>query len=182
MLRLESIMMDRGITDSELAKTLGVQQSTVFQWKAGGFAPKSSNLARLCEVLKCTPSELLGFNSIAVPLADHQGKRLYQAVTATGSFDSQCLHLFATRIRKLTGKVTEFEIWLRHIAEVLYEIELAANESDSLSRQTSTAEPEIYERLKAVLVPQSACTCCQSDRIGNVRKIDRKKRKKRFRA
>lgn len=132
-MKLAELMNKRGLTDSELAKIMDCQPSTIFQWKAGGYSPKAENMLKLCQTLNCSADELLGFNSVAVELPNYQGQRLYRAVTQEGAFDSQLIHLFATRLRQFTGKTTSLEIWMRNIAEALYEIELAESDPASLS-------------------------------------------------
>jgi DNA-binding Xre family transcriptional regulator len=45
-------------SDAELARRLGVERSTVSRWFAGKqFTP--ANLGKLCEILDCTPNDVL---------------------------------------------------------------------------------------------------------------------------
>ena len=180
-MKLAEIMLDRGMTDSELAKAMSVQQSTIFQWKAGGFSPKANSLFKLCEVLNCSTNELLGFNSVSVALPDYQGQRLYKAVTQEGNFDSHLIHIFATRIRRLAGKATSLEVWMRHIAEALYEIELAQNDPTSLSHPAmamlDAPAVETMEFTQGNFAPTSVVEM-PSLKHPSARKIDRKRRKK----
>ncbi len=183
-MKLAEIMLDRGMTDSELAKAIGVQQSTVFQWKAGGFSPKAKSLFKLCDVLNCSTNELLGFNSVDVSLPDYQGQRLYDAVTQEGHFDSQLIHIFATRIRKFAGKATSLETWMRHIAEALYEIELAKSDPASLSNAprglVAVPDQETADITQRNFAPTFVVEASDVKPL-SLRKIDRKRRKKALR-
>lgn len=48
------------ITQSELAKMLGVTQGAVSQWENGTTRPDIKLLPKLAQILKCTVDELLG--------------------------------------------------------------------------------------------------------------------------
>lgn len=49
----------RGITQEELSERIGVHENTIRLWEKGIREPRSSDIAKLCEVLGCTESELL---------------------------------------------------------------------------------------------------------------------------
>jgi transcriptional regulator with XRE-family HTH domain len=48
-----------GLTQSELAEALGVQQSTVAHWEAGTTLPRASKLMAISKILKCSVKRLL---------------------------------------------------------------------------------------------------------------------------
>jgi len=49
-----------GLLKSELAKKMGVSNSTVFRWEAGEDYPAANKLPALAAVLGCTIDELFG--------------------------------------------------------------------------------------------------------------------------
>jgi len=49
----------KDITQSELAKELGVDRSTVAKWEAGISLPRGKTLIALAKVLGCTVDELI---------------------------------------------------------------------------------------------------------------------------
>ena len=56
---LESMKV-KGITQTELAKLLGVKQNTVSQWINGVNEPNCQTIVKLCYVLEITPNEIFG--------------------------------------------------------------------------------------------------------------------------
>ena len=56
---LERIRKDRGLTQSQLAASLDVNQSLVAKWESGKVQPRSSTLERLALVLEVETEELL---------------------------------------------------------------------------------------------------------------------------
>ncbi|MBS1401213.1 MAG: helix-turn-helix transcriptional regulator [Clostridia bacterium] len=57
---LESMKV-KGITQTELAKLLGVKQNTVSQWINGVNEPNCQTIVKLCYVLEITPNEIFGW-------------------------------------------------------------------------------------------------------------------------
>jgi len=53
----------KGITQTELAKQLGVKQNTVSQWVNGINEPNCQTIIQLCHILDTTPNELLGWEN-----------------------------------------------------------------------------------------------------------------------
>ena len=49
----------RGLTQEELSERIGVHENTIRLWERGVREPRLSDMAKLCEVLGCTESELL---------------------------------------------------------------------------------------------------------------------------
>ncbi len=48
-----------GITQTELARRLGVRQNTITQWERGSRQPRAEMLPKLADTLGCTLDELL---------------------------------------------------------------------------------------------------------------------------
>lgn len=46
---LEKLCKDRGVTAAEVARNIGVWQSTLSDWKAGRSAPKTDTMAKLAK-------------------------------------------------------------------------------------------------------------------------------------
>lgn len=171
-MKLAELMRDKGISDAELAKQMGCMQSTVFQWKGGGFSPKANKVVKLCTLLQCSADELLGIATYSTPLRTYQGQRLYNAITDKGAFDSNSIHQLASQFRQFAGKTTSLETWLRKIAEALYDIELVSQESESLSSPSWETQERLAE---SVSVPTPVNPL---DREKPVRRLDQKRRKK----
>lgn len=56
-----------GISQSELARRLGLDSTTVNKWEAGASLPRLGNLIAMAGVLQCPPGELLD----DAPQGDH---------------------------------------------------------------------------------------------------------------
>lgn len=48
-----------GITQTELARRLGIRQNTITQWESGRRSPRVSEITRLADAVECTLDELL---------------------------------------------------------------------------------------------------------------------------
>lgn len=48
-----------GITQTELARRMGVRQNTITQWELGNRQPRAEMLPKLADTLGCTLDELL---------------------------------------------------------------------------------------------------------------------------
>lgn len=59
-MEIEKIRRVSGMTQTELAKKVGVQQNTVSQWESGKRNIPSNLLPVLADVLCCTIDELFG--------------------------------------------------------------------------------------------------------------------------
>lgn len=124
-MKLSELLEAKGLTFADVAKELKCADSTVLMWARGVYAPRACYIKQLCKLLDCTADELYGLDTHApVNLNRAQSKELYQSITAKGKYDSQTLHQMATKIGRARGTVTEFEIWLRNIAEAIYKVEL----------------------------------------------------------
>lgn len=60
MVNIESRRKALGMTQSQLADSLGVERSTVTKWESGKAAPRVDMLKALAEKLECTVDELIG--------------------------------------------------------------------------------------------------------------------------
>ncbi len=47
------------LSQSELAKAVGVNRHTIYFWESGLKSPKPAHRRKLVEILRCTPEELL---------------------------------------------------------------------------------------------------------------------------
>lgn len=131
-------MREKNLTDADVARELNCRQSTVFQWKAGGFSPKANSVIKMCKLFDCSPNELLGWGlkqSTNINYAKRED--LYQAVIKKGAYNSDYIHRIASKINRMAGgKITEFELWFRDIAEVVYRIELTQKKKTDNSGPT----------------------------------------------
>ena len=59
-LALKKYLADRGISQAELARRMGHKTDIyIRRWASGRNFPRESNLEKLCEVLNCSPRDLL---------------------------------------------------------------------------------------------------------------------------
>lgn len=58
--RLKALMVQRNISQVELAEALGVSQATISFWIRGVKEPRLKKMDKLCEALQCTRNDLLG--------------------------------------------------------------------------------------------------------------------------
>ena len=58
--RIFEIMDKKGISQKQLAKEVGIGQSTVSDWKIKGTDPQAKQIMSICKVLECTPYDILG--------------------------------------------------------------------------------------------------------------------------
>lgn len=56
---IRELRIKRGLTQSELAKTVGVTQTAVSQWEIGLVLPSLETLMRLTKALDCKVEELV---------------------------------------------------------------------------------------------------------------------------
>lgn len=118
-------MDERGLTCADLARAIGCAESTILQWTRGVYLPRIDYLIPLCRALDCSADELLGLDFKApINLNRALSKELYQSITKKGKYNSTIIHQMATGIRRAKGKLTEFECWLRDIAEAVYKVEI----------------------------------------------------------
>lgn len=59
--RLKEIRIDRGLTQAQLAKRLGISVSTISMYEAGNREPSLDMLLSLSEVLRTTPGYLINY-------------------------------------------------------------------------------------------------------------------------
>ena len=57
--RIIQIMHDKGIKQIELSEHTGIAQSCIADWKHKSTSPAANKIMSICEVLECTPEELL---------------------------------------------------------------------------------------------------------------------------
>ena len=58
--RLRAIMAERGVTQAELARRLGVTRTCTNHWYWGVTEPNIEKLTRIRQILRCDWDELLG--------------------------------------------------------------------------------------------------------------------------
>lgn len=59
--QLKNAIMWKGITQTKLAKILGIQKSAISEWISGRSYPTLENFYKLCFILDETPNYFLGF-------------------------------------------------------------------------------------------------------------------------
>lgn len=57
--KLKSKMEVRFMSGVDLARHIGVTETTIYNITAGRTQPKPENLRRICEALECKPEEIL---------------------------------------------------------------------------------------------------------------------------
>ena len=58
---IAKIRKEKGITQAELAKAVGVNQQTVCEWERNRNNPNLETFCKIVEYLECSPNDLLGF-------------------------------------------------------------------------------------------------------------------------
>lgn len=66
MIELRKKRIDKGLTQKQIAYSLGVEPNTVSQWESGVREPRVRQLPKLAELLGCTVDELLGIEKTPV--------------------------------------------------------------------------------------------------------------------
>ncbi len=69
-LRVKEFRERKELTQTELAKRVGVTQSAVAKWETGGFTPSTSTLFLLADVLGVTIDQLCGREQSTHPRAE----------------------------------------------------------------------------------------------------------------
>ena len=59
-MKIREYRLQLGLTQDELAKCMGVKQSTVSIWETGASMPPMKTILKLAGVLNCTLGELIG--------------------------------------------------------------------------------------------------------------------------
>ena len=72
--RMQEVMSNRNITQSELSKATGITQSSISDWMRGKYLPKQDKVDIIAKALDVTPSYLMGWsNSDDVDLTKIKG-------------------------------------------------------------------------------------------------------------
>jgi transcriptional regulator with XRE-family HTH domain len=58
-MNLKTLRLKKNLTQSELAVRLGVKESTICNYEKGTRQPNILVVRKLCEILECSPNELL---------------------------------------------------------------------------------------------------------------------------
>lgn len=58
-MNLKTLRLKKNLTQSELAVRLGVKESTICNYEKGTRHPNILVVRKLCEILECSPNELL---------------------------------------------------------------------------------------------------------------------------
>ena len=64
MIKLHEIMKCKGVTQTALAKHLGVKQSTVSNWRTGRTPLPGSYVQEICDFLMVSPNALFGYEGL----------------------------------------------------------------------------------------------------------------------
>lgn len=62
---LQDFLRRYDLTQTELARRMGLNASTISDWCRGAVLPRSNRLDQLCDVLHCEPDDLLGSSTAA---------------------------------------------------------------------------------------------------------------------
>lgn len=101
--RLRARARELGISDTEVARRLGVSQSRYANYVVDKREPDFATFVRICRVLGTTPDLLLGFG--AVPEASSEEERLRQEITAALlSMDGKPLRTTAEVVAALAAR------------------------------------------------------------------------------
>ncbi len=76
--RIKEFRKSRGMTQQELALTIGVSKGRVSNWEQGTNRPDADIIANICEALEVSPSELLDVHLGDMEYTDRE-KRIISA-------------------------------------------------------------------------------------------------------
>lgn len=80
--RLKSLRKERKLTQSDLAKRLGVTQQAIAKWEAAAAMPEPSTIAKLANLLEVSADYLLGVTDSLFPAGAFQSVKIIGAVKA----------------------------------------------------------------------------------------------------
>lgn len=66
--RLKTLRMQKGMTQSELAKAMDVSQNAIFNWETGKREPNAESIEKLAKILGITPAYLMGWDEPQKPI------------------------------------------------------------------------------------------------------------------
>ena len=98
-----------GISQEKLAEMLGVSRQAVSKWETGETQPEMANLLAICKILKVTPDELLGYESIDRKETVTGEKDIWKGKKAAVAFIAVILAVIllitgVRRLKTLTGR------------------------------------------------------------------------------
>jgi len=99
--RLRRRAKELGLSDSEVARRLGMQQSRYAHYVTGTREPDLSTLTTISRVLRTSPNVLLGFDG--EPDAGESGQLLHRIEAAAASMAPERLQLAAELMDTLAG-------------------------------------------------------------------------------
>lgn len=79
--RLKSIMKERKITQTELAKRTGIRQSSISDWLNNRYEPKQDKVYIIAKALNVSPAWLLGYDE-NIPTNEQSSNYYLDAETA----------------------------------------------------------------------------------------------------
>lgn len=87
--RIKKFRLKQQLKQTDLAEMLNVKKSTVSMWEKGNNSPGVEKLSRICDILKVTPSVLLGYEGEqpeTEPLTENEQKLvdIYKSVSKSG--------------------------------------------------------------------------------------------------
>ena len=88
-MNIKKLRKAQKMTQEELAYRIGVHENTIRLWEKGMREPRLSDVAKLCEVLRCTESELLNGSAI-------QEWELRMVVSTTGDKEGGTVDMTGT--------------------------------------------------------------------------------------
>ena len=74
--RIRKYRKDRGLTQEQLANSIGVSKGRVSNWEQGANRPDADILADICRSLRVSPSDLLDVHLNDEEYSDHERKMI----------------------------------------------------------------------------------------------------------
>lgn len=68
--RLKTIRKERGLTQADLAKLIGIKKAAITRWESGSREPNFTRLVELCDALDVSSDYLLGRTETPPPGSD----------------------------------------------------------------------------------------------------------------
>jgi len=105
--RLRARAQELGLTDSEVARRLGLAQQRYSQYVTGAREPDYATLARICKALGTTPNDVLGFSGPPPAAAIEEAALRRRIEAAAGAMEAATLRKAAAVMDALAAEQTE---------------------------------------------------------------------------
>lgn len=83
-LKIQELRVKANLKQGQLAKLVGCSERVIQKWEKDDANPSASNICKLCEILKCDPNTLLGWEDGGISLSPDE-RQLVDNYRASGA-------------------------------------------------------------------------------------------------